>query len=158
MAHTPFCQSLRRIAADARASAETGLEVEHVWEKRAAATLSRRQFLATAAVASAALGAGPLVRAAKPSGTSARVVIIGAGLAGLTCAYRLKQAGVDATVYEASTRVGGRCWTRRNDFLDGQIAEHGGELIDQGHTSIRQLAQELKLPLDNLLAAEPSGT
>jgi hypothetical protein len=34
----------------------------------------------------------------------------------------------------------------------------GGELIDQGHTTIRQLAQELGLPLDNLLAAEPNGS
>ncbi|MFY0545543.1 FAD-dependent oxidoreductase [Brevibacillus sp. H7] len=48
-------------------------------------------------------------------------------MAGLTCAYRLKQAGYHATVYEASNRIGGRCWTRRGDFADGQIAEHGGE-------------------------------
>jgi monoamine oxidase len=158
MAHTPFFENVRRIAADARASALTGLDVEQVWEKRAAARISRRQFLGSAALATAAVAATPLLRAAKPSGSSARVIVVGAGLAGLTCAYRLKQAGIDATVYEANTRVGGRCWTRRNDFLDGQIAEHGGELIDQGHTSIRHLAQELKLPLDNLLAAEPNGS
>jgi monoamine oxidase len=47
---------------------------------------------------------------------------------------------------------------RRVDFDQGQIAEHGGELIDQGHTAIRHLAQELRLPLDNLLAAEPNGS
>ena len=40
-----------------------------------------------------------------------RIVIVGAGLAGLTCAYRLKQAGYAAEVYEASDRIGGRCWT-----------------------------------------------
>ena len=90
--------------------------------------------------------------------TSARVVVVGAGLAGLTCAYRLKRSGIIATVYEANTRLGGRCWTRRGDFAQGQIAEHGGELIDQGHTTIRHLAQELGLPLDNLLAAEPNGS
>ena len=89
---------------------------------------------------------------------SARVVVVGAGLAGLTCAYRLKRNGITATVYEANTRLGGRCWTRRDDFAHGHIAEHGGELIDQGHTTIRQLAQELGLPLDNLLAAEPNGS
>jgi monoamine oxidase len=83
---------------------------------------------------------------------------VGAGLAGLTCAYRLKQAGYTATVYEASSRIGGRCWTIRGTFADGQVAEHGGELIDQGHTEIRQLAQELGLNLDNLLAAEANGT
>jgi monoamine oxidase len=89
---------------------------------------------------------------------SPRVVVVGAGLAGLTCAYRLKQAGISATVYEASDRLGGRCWSRRGDFADGQIAEHGGELIDQSHTEIRHLAQELGLTLDNLLSAETNGT
>ena len=89
---------------------------------------------------------------------SERVAVVGAGLAGLTCAYRLRQRGVDATVYEANTRLGGRCWTNRTTFEGGQIAEHGGELIDQSHTTIRQLAQELGLPLDNVLAAEPNGT
>src|SRR5439155_15593554 len=90
--------------------------------------------------------------------TQPRIAVVGAGLAGLTCAYRLKQAGLNAQVYEAhSTRVGGRCWSIR-EFADGQIAEHGGELIDQGHTQMRQLAQELGFPLDNLLAGERNGT
>lgn len=157
MAHTPFFENLRRIASDARASAMSGLEVEQIWEKQSAA-MTRRRFLESTAIAATAMAATPLTRAAKPSGATARVVVVGAGLAGLTCAYRLKQAGIDATVYEAQGRVGGRCWTRRGDFLAGQIAEHGGELIDQGHANIRQLAQELKLPLDNLLAAEPNGS
>ena len=87
-----------------------------------------------------------------------RVVVVGAGLAGLTCAYRLLQHGIDVTLYEGNTRLGGRCWTNRNAFDGGQLAEHGGELIDQSHTTIRQLAQELGLPLDNVLAAEPNGT
>jgi monoamine oxidase len=86
------------------------------------------------------------------------VAVIGAGLAGLTCAYRLRQRGIDVTVYEANTRLGGRCWTNRASFDAGQVAEHGGELIDQSHTTIRQLAQELGLTLDNVLAAEPNGS
>ena len=85
-------------------------------------------------------------------------MVVGGGLAGLTCAYRLKQAGHRADLYEASDRLGGRCWTLRGDFAEGQIAEHGGELIDQGHTQTRQLAQELGLNLDNLLSAEVNGT
>ncbi|MGH2996773.1 MAG: flavin monoamine oxidase family protein, partial [Gaiellaceae bacterium] len=87
-----------------------------------------------------------------------RIVVVGAGLAGLTAAYRLKQAGYAAQVHEASDRIGGRCWTIRGAFADGQIAEHGGELIDQGHTHIRQLAQGLGLKLDNLLQAEANST
>jgi monoamine oxidase len=158
MAHTPLIRSLRQLVVHARESAESGRDVGHVLEKNTAPTYSRRQFVERAGLAAAALVGAPLLRAAKPSGSSARVVVVGAGLAGLTCAYRLKQAGVDATIYEANTRLGGRCWTRRGDFLNGQIAEHGGELIDQGHASIRHLAQELRLPLDNLLAAEPNGS
>src|SRR5882724_166144 len=71
---------------------------------------------------------------------------------------RHRQAGVIATVYEGNTRLGGRCWSIRGAFDDGQIAEHGGELIDQYHKEIRNLAQELGLDLENLLAAEQNGT
>ncbi|MED3089145.1 flavin monoamine oxidase family protein, partial [Bacillus toyonensis] len=92
------------------------------------------------------------------SSASPKIVIVGAGLAGLTCAYRLKQAGYKAEIYEASERVGGRCHTRRGDFLDNQIVERGGEYIDLGQVSIQQLAAELGLQLDNLTAAEVPGT
>lgn len=112
--------------------------------------VSRRAFLGGAAAAAGAATLG--------AQTAGNVVVVGAGLAGLTCAYRLKQAGIGATVYEANTRAGGRCWTLRGAFDAGQIVERGGELIDQGHTEIRQLAQELGLDLDNLLSAEPNGT
>jgi monoamine oxidase len=110
--------------------------------------LSRRAFLGAAAEGAATLRAQ----------SAGSIAIVGAGLAGLTCAYRLKQAGIEATVYDANTRAGGRCWSLRGAFDADQIVERGGELIDQGHTEIRQLAQELGLPLDNLLAAEANGT
>lgn len=124
------------------------------------AGISRRRFLQGAAVVGAAM-AWPRLAGAAPRSRdplAPRIAVVGAGLAGLTCAYRLKQAGYQATVYEASTRVGGRCWTARGTFAEGQVAEHGGELIDQGHTAIRHLAKELGLTLDNLLQAEPNGT
>src|SRR5215218_8694954 len=117
--------------------------------------LSRRQFLRAA-------GAGALsVAAWTPralAATSDRIVIVGGGLAGLTCAYRLKQAGVTAELHEASDRLGGRCWSIRGAFAPGLVAEHGGELIDTGHIEIRQLAKQLDLTLDNLLQAETNGT
>jgi monoamine oxidase len=87
-----------------------------------------------------------------------RIVVVGAGLAGLTAAYRLRKAGYAATVYEAATRLGGRCWTERGAFAGKQLVEHGGELIDQGHTDLLQLAKELGLTTVNLLAAEPNGS
>jgi monoamine oxidase len=136
-----------------------------VLAQRAERQMSRRDVLRLAGAAGVAaripaLGARPAAGAPAAAAAAARprIVVVGAGLAGLTCAYRLKQANYAASVYEASDRVGGRCWTLRDAFADGQIAEHGGELIDQGHTAIRHLAQELGLKLDNLLAAEANGT
>lgn len=151
MPHTPLAIHLRRAAQEVLTAGLLGTEPARLREARGH---SRRRFLKTAAVATVA---APALRAAKTD-TGGKVAIVGAGLAGLTCAYRLRQAGVKATVFEAGQRLGGRCWTIRGDFAEGQIAEHGGELIDQGHTRARQLAQELGLPLDNLLAAEPNGT
>jgi monoamine oxidase len=123
--------------------------------------LTRRELLRRAGAAGAvAAGAGTFgALAAEARGAVApRIAIVGAGLAGLAAAHTLRRAGYAAEVYEASDRVGGRCWTIRGEFADGQIAEHGGELIDQGHTQIRQLAQSFGLKLDNLLAGELNGT
>jgi len=117
--------------------------------------LTRRDFLKLSGTALAALAARPMLR---PEANAPRIAIVGAGLAGLTAAYRLKQAGYAATIFEAAERIGGRCWSGRGYFDDGQIIEHGGELIDQGHTQIRQLAQGLGLDLDNLLGGETNGT
>ena len=66
-----------------------------------------------------------------PLPSAPRIVVVGAGLAGLACAHRLVSSGVEVVVHEAGTRVGGRCWTHRGAFASGQIVEHGGELIDQ---------------------------
>ena len=131
------------------------VSTEQVIEERRGMT--RREVIAGGTgLALAAALSGPLPRALAAS--SPRIVVVGAGLAGLSCAYQLKGAGIRAEIYEASDRVGGRCWTRRGDFVQGQLGEHGGELIDQGHAEIRQLAQSLGLSLDNLLTAQPNGT
>jgi monoamine oxidase len=144
MTRTPLAGELQRAAA---AAAPDG-----------GPTLTRRRLLRDAGLAGLTLAAaGRFAPPANPA-TAPRIVVVGAGLAGLTCAYRLKQAGYVAQVHDAADRVGGRCWTIRGAFADGQIAEHGGELIDQGHTAIRQLAQSLGLRLDNLLQAEQNGT
>jgi len=56
-----------------------------------------------------------------------RVLVIGAGIAGLSAAYHLAQVGIEATVLEARDRIGGRVWTDR-DFADIPV-EFGAELI-----------------------------
>jgi monoamine oxidase len=153
MARTPLLQQLIDVCALAGRSDPSRTD-----------GLSRRDFIGitAAGLGLAACDAAAPVALPPPrysrSPSDATVAIVGAGLAGLTAAYRLRQQGVMATVYEANTRIGGRCWTRRGDFAEGQIAEHGGELIDQSHKQIRQLAQELGLVLDNVLRAERNGT
>ncbi|HWH20132.1 MAG TPA: FAD-dependent oxidoreductase, partial [Solirubrobacterales bacterium] len=118
--------------------------------------ITRRGLLAGAAGlgAAALLGQADLGRALAARAPAApRVAIVGAGLAGLTCAYRLHQRGIASMLYEAhDSRVGGRCWTAR-EFAGGQTAEHGGEFIDSAHHRIRALARELGLTLDDLEAA-----
>jgi monoamine oxidase len=119
---------------------------------------TRAGLLKGAGVAGLALaGLGRSTHAARAAAGPA-IVVVGAGLAGLTCAYRLRQAGYLTQVHDASDRVGGRCWTGRGFFAQGQIYERGGEFVDQGHQAIRHLAHELGLSLDNLLASEVNGT
>jgi monoamine oxidase len=155
VSRTPLATRLGQAASVAAEAAARDVTTEQVIAERAGMT--RRQVIAGGTgLALAAALSGPLPRAL--AATTPRIVVVGAGLAGLSCAYQLKQAGFRADVYEASDRIGGRCWSRRGDFADGQVAEHGGELIDQGHQEVRQLAQSLGLTLDNLLAGEPNGT
>jgi monoamine oxidase len=161
VARTPLGRMVEEAAAVARESWARGIDVDAVLVEREERRTTRRELLRDAGVVgAAALGATAFGRFAPAARAAAapRIVVVGAGLAGLTAAYRLKQAGYTAAVHEASDRVGGRCWTIRGAFADGQIAEHGGELIDQGHAAIRQLAQQLGLRLDNLLQAERNGT
>ncbi len=158
MAHTPLFEQLIHAFRVAGESVTTGKPVDAILEQEARDRISRRDFLGASAVAGMTLtGLPEMVRKVRVI-TTPRVAIVGAGLAGLTCAYRLRQAGVIVNVYEGNTRLGGRCWSIRGPFDEGQNAEHGGELIDQSHTEIRHLAQELGLPLDNLLSAEQNGT
>jgi len=114
--------------------------------------LTRRRLLEGAGGTALALGLGsawPAVSASKPD-PDARIVIVGAGIAGLGCAYRLWRAhGIRADVYEWSDRAGGRIQTLRGYFDDGQLVEEHAEFINPEHTVTLHLARELGLTLDN---------
>ena len=66
------------------------------------------------------------------------VVVVGAGISGLTTAYRLSQAGLDVRVLEARDRVGGRAWRipMHETFFDA-----GCEALDHEHATLRRLAE-----------------
>ena len=104
-------------------------------------TISRRRFLANAGLLAAAYAA-PL----KPRVHSC--IVVGAGLAGLSAAYRLSSAGWNVTVLEARNRIGGRVWSYRFPEAKELVCELGGEWIGNDHHKIRALADELKVPLE----------
>ena len=76
-----------------------------------------------------------------------KIVIIGAGMAGLNCAYQLKKAGYTAAVYEGSKRIGGRILTEKNLLAPDLYTELGGEFIDSDHQDMLQLCSEFGLSL-----------
>jgi len=66
-------------------------------------------------------------------------------MAGLNAAYKLKQAGLTATIFEGSSRTGGRMFTAKDLLADGLTTELGGEFIDSNHTEVLNLMTEFGL-------------
>ena len=162
MARSTLTDVLRRMHAAHYEARRRGIPADEIYEEQSQRRIARREFLAGALAAGVAAslgstGAFPL-RAAAKSSASPRVVIVGGGLAGMTCAYRLWRAGVHPALYEANASVGGRTWTLRGFWNDGQITENGGEFVSSEHTALRKLAHELGLELVDLRAAEKPGT
>lgn len=115
-------------------------------------TQGRRQFMKRAAMAGASLA---LPSCTTPSlSKKVPVAIVGAGIAGLTTAWRLVKQGYEVHLYEGSERVGGRMFTKRNFNDDGMFVELGAELVDTNHTHIIALAKELGVPMQNLRRGE----
>lgn len=118
--------------------------------------LTRRRFLqASGYVAGAAILGQLLPAVARAAGR--RVVVVGAGLAGLTAAYRLTRAGFLVTVLEARDRVGGRTYTIRNGMGDGRHIEAGGEGVGSREWPIRNLCAELGVALRDSWPIYPNG-
>lgn len=158
MARTPLFRELRRalrLAQVSLRSGETPAETVERW--REGVKVSRRQFLGTTAVAASgvALAGCSALRSPRRAAGDRPVLIVGAGIAGLTAGFRLRQAGVPVRICEAQSRVGGRMFSLRGHFADAQVVELGGELVDTGHVHLRGLCAELGIALDDLAQEEP---
>jgi monoamine oxidase len=95
--------------------------------------LTRRRFLGSMAAVAAVATVAPARRSwAAPAPNRAEIAIIGAGFAGLACAYELQRLRYSPHLYDANDRVGGRCFSLRGVF-PGQVAERGGEFLDNLH-------------------------
>jgi monoamine oxidase len=73
-----------------------------------------------------------------------RVIVVGAGFAGLAAAAELERAGVEVEVLEARDRVGGRVWSVP---FAGTTIERGAEFILPGNKTVLSTAERLRLPL-----------
>jgi monoamine oxidase len=160
MPRTPLLRRFQALFEDFDEAERSGRSVEAVQEERRQIRLTRRGFLkAGGATVGAAALSGPLgalaAAAARAAGTS-RIAIVGGGIAGLNAALTLQDAGISSTVYEASSRWGGRMHSDTTSWLNGQTSEHCGELIDSKHKTILGLTTRFKLATVDLLAAEPN--
>ena len=116
--------------------------------------LNRRQLIGAGALAAAGAVAGPALAGCDDEDTSTaaasdrgKVVVLGGGLAGLTAAWGLEQAGYEVQLIEARERLGGRVHTVR-DFTDDQHGEAGAEAIDTKQLEIQRLCKRFGLPLE----------
>jgi monoamine oxidase len=115
--------------------------------------LDRRRFLQTLAAVSAAPLATSFTNAPEAraddhgGGRGRRVVVLGAGLAGLGAAYNLMRHGYDVTVLEAQDRPGGRVQTVRDGFRRGGHAELGAIRIFDSHEYTLRYVREFGLEL-----------
>jgi monoamine oxidase len=137
--------------------------------------LQRRTFLSGIAKTGAVLALGGVLDACRKMGdlpvtgnpvgnisslstlSQPRIAILGAGVAGLNCAYQLAKKNIYSTVYEASGRTGGRILTKNNFIGPGLYTECGGEFIDSGHKHMLKLAQEFNLPVIDTTVPSEAG-
>mgnify|MGYP003578724628 CR=1 FL=1 len=108
--------------------------------------ITRRQFLTRGALAVAGAGLFPPSLVIK--GPAKKVLILGAGMAGLVAGYELSKLGHDVTLLEARPRPGGRVHTLREPFADGLHAEAGASRFRENHTLTLKYAKVFDLPLE----------
>ena len=125
--------------------------------------LNRREFLT--ASANAIAGTGLAWSLAKGNGSRVffvreprkKIIILGAGLAGLVAGYELTQLGHDVTLLEARNRPGGRVHTLRDPFSDGLYAEEGAARIPTNHDLTLKYIHLFQLPLEPMYPSRLSA-
>src|SRR6185503_20406606 len=120
MARTPLVTRFQRLYKDFALEERTGKPVGDIQAERQSAP-TRRDFLKIAgagAIGTLAWPRAPLFARAAP-----RIAIVGGGIAGLNAALTLADAGLASTIYEASSRIGGRMHSDTTSWLNGQTSE-----------------------------------
>lgn len=100
-----------------------------------------------------------LIREGLPRSTKRKkILVIGAGIAGLVAASLLEDAGHEVEILEGNTRVGGRLWTLREPlFTPGVYIEAGGMRIPDFHSLVLDYAAKLGVKLTPFIESSPNG-
>ncbi len=107
--------------------------------------ITRRDVLK---IAGGALAAGISLSARPQGGTTRKVVVAGAGISGLCCAYELLKRGHEVTLLEALGRSGGHILTVRDNLVDGLYADAGAEhFYKPGYDQFYTYLEEFQLPV-----------
>ncbi len=153
---TPLFRLIRRWLNAATLEPE---QLERACERATQRPLSRREFLKVSGALTATTLAGGLLHRTgwTADGNDPRIVIVGAGIAGLSAAYHLRRRGLCATLYEASNRTGGRIFSAQNLFAPGLTTELGGEFIDSIHRDMLHFVRAFDLELIDLESPSESS-
>jgi monoamine oxidase len=121
--------------------------------------IDRRQFIRRSAIAAAGITLAQSSAFASIAINPApkKIVIIGAGMAGLVAGYELSQLGHDITILEAQTRAGGRVQTLRAPFSDGLYAEAGAARIPENHNLTLKYVKLFGVPLEPMYPSRLSA-
>lgn len=153
MSRTPLFAALRRAIALATPRGPRDAPLDERADPGFGRTTRRGVLLGAAAAAALTTLPLPLRQALAQS--SARIVVVGAGLAGLVAAHRLVQGGArNLRVYDAANRVGGRMFSGRDAVAPGHVAELGGSFINSDHRDMLALCREFRLQLEDGEAGE----
>ncbi|KQL36178.1 amine oxidase [Psychrobacillus sp. FJAT-21963] len=85
-----------------------------------------------------------------------KILIVGAGMSGLVAASLLKEAGHNVVILEASKRVGGRVYTKRSPFINGQYMEAGAMRIPNHHYLTLEYIKKFRLPVNSFINSTPN--
>lgn len=120
--------------------------------------IDRRTFIWRASTTAAVLAARPadvLARVSEPhrarTSRVQKILVLGAGMAGLGVATELVAQGHDVTVLEARTRPGGRVFTIREPFADGLYAEGGAMQVFDTHSRVMRYIKQFNLEIDPIV-------
>jgi monoamine oxidase len=91
----------------------------------------------------------------KKTSTPQKIIVVGAGMAGLTAASLLKSAGHEVHILESTHRVGGRVYTIRAPFTHGHFFEAGAMRIPESHKLVMEYINKFKLPTNEFINSNP---